>query len=107
MKKHKLLSCLLALTLALGQIAPALAADEVRVQAPSIWAVEALADSYALGLVDDNYSLYIEDTITQEGLAAMTAIVADKLALLELAVNTRPAGELVIDSTRGGVINAL
>ena len=43
-----------------------------------------LADSYAMGLVDDNYTTYIQSTITSEQLSAMTGIVADKLALLEL-----------------------
>ena len=105
MKKHKLLSCLLALSLSLGLAAPALAAEEV--QAPSPWAVEAVADAYAMGLIDDNYGQYIQSTITPDALATMMTIVSDKLALLELEVNPRPAEALIIDTTRGGVMNAL
>lgn len=47
---------------------------------PDAWAVGELADSYAMGLVDDNYTTYIQSTITSEQLSAMTGIVADKLA---------------------------
>lgn len=107
MKKHKLLSCLLAMALALGLATPVLAAEETPVQNPSPWAVESLADAYALGLVDDNYGLYIQSTVTPDALAGMAAVVADKLALLGLSANPLPAAELVIDTTRGGVMNAL
>lgn len=105
MKKHKLLSCLLALSLTLGLAVPTLATEEL--QAPSPWAVEAVADAYAMGLIDNNYGQYIQSTITPDALAAMMTIVSDKLALLELEVNSRPAEALVIDTTRGGVMNAL
>lgn len=56
---------------------------------PDAWAVGELADSYAMGLVDDNYTTYIQSTITNEQLSAMTGIVADKLALLELPSRRR------------------
>lgn len=113
MKSRKLLSCLLALTLTLGLTAPAFAAEEDAaltapvMQEPSPWASPALADSYAMGLLDDNYGLYLQSTVTKENLTAMTAIVADKLALLGLPENELHPKELVIDSTRGGVMNAL
>ena len=112
MKKRKLLSCLLTIALALGLAAPALAAETETAPGPvmqeaSPWAYTALADAYALGLVDDNYGLYIQNTVTQEDLTSMTAIVADKLALLGLPENELAARELVIDTTRGGVMNAL
>lgn len=107
MKKHKLLSLLLALTLAAGLAAPAFAAEETEFQLPSPWAVESLADAYALGLVDDNYGSYIQSPLTEDALTALTAVAADKLALLGLEVNAKPAVELVVDTTRGGVINAL
>ncbi|SBW09818.1 conserved exported hypothetical protein [uncultured Eubacteriales bacterium] len=107
MKKRKLLSLLLALALAAGLAVPAFAAEEAEVQLPSPWAVESLADSYALGLVDDNYTSYIQSPLTADDLSALTAVVAGKLALLGLAANTQPASELVIDTTRGGVMNAL
>ena len=37
---------------------PALAAEEPAPQLPDAWAVAELADSYALGLVDDSCLLY-------------------------------------------------
>lgn len=87
--------------------APALAAEAPQVQqhfAP--WAYRSIADSYALGLVDDAYGTYITSPLTQEQLESMTGIVAEKLALLELPQWTG-SEELVIDTTRGGVMNAL
>lgn len=83
---------------------PALAAEP---QQPAAWAVSQLADSYALGLVDDNYTSYIESPVTMEQLESMTDVVAAKLALLELDQRTADAVGLVVDTTRGGVMNAL
>lgn len=104
---------LLALTLVLGLLASpaALAAEEeeTRIQEISPWAYDTVADSYAMGLLDDFYSTYLLDPVTDEQLEHMTGIVADKLALLGLPA--RAAGEsgtpVVIDTTRGGVLNAL
>ncbi len=88
--------------------APALAAEpETPAQTPSPWAYDALADSYAMGLVDDNYPSYIQDPLTQEQLEAMTAVAAGKLALLELPQRPADTAGLVVDTTRGGVMNAL
>ena len=88
--------------------APALAAEpETPAQTPSPWAYDALADSYAMGLVDDNYPSYIQDPLTQEQLEAMTALAAGKLALLELPQRPADTAGLVVDTTRGGVMNAL
>lgn len=104
----KILSALLSLTLVLSLSAPALAAEtETPAQAPAPWTYEYLADAYALGLVDDNYASYILDPVTMEQLESMTAIVSDKLALLELPQRTADDPALVIDTTRGGVMNAL
>lgn len=104
----KILSVLLSLALALCLSAPTLAAEaETPAQVPAPWTYEYLADSYALGLVDDNYGQYILDPVTQEQLESMTAIVSDKLALLELPQRTADDPALVIDTTRGGVMNAL
>ena len=86
---------------------PALAAEDQKPQLPDAWAVSALADSYALGLVDDNYTNYIQSTVTMEQLESMSKVVADKLALLELPQRTADAVGLVVDTTRGGVMNAL
>ena len=109
MKKHHMFRRLLAGVLAAGLLSlPALAAEETRQpQMPDPWAVSALADSYALGLVDDNYTSYIQSTVTMEQLENMSRIVADKLALLELPQRTADAVGLVVDTTRGGVMNAL
>lgn len=96
--------CLSALLLTF----PALAAEETAPsQQPAPWAVGQLADSYALGLVDDNYTSYIEAPVTMEQLESMTGVVAAKLALLELEQRTADAVGLVVDTTRGGVMNAL
>ena len=88
--------------------APALAAEpETPAQTPSPWAYDALADSYAMGLVDDNYPSYIQAPLTQEQLETMTAVAAGKLALLELPQRPADTAGLVVDTTRGGVMNAL
>ena len=87
---------------------PALAADvRSQPQLPDEWAVGAMADSYALGLVDDYYMTYIQSPVTMEQLEHMGKIVADKLALLELPQRTADTVGLVVDTTRGGVMNAL
>lgn len=104
----KTLSVLLSLALILCLSVPALAAEaETPAQVPAPWTYEYLADSYALGLVDDNYGTYILSPITQEQLESMLTIAADKLALLELPQRTADDSALVIDTTRGGVMNAL
>ena len=109
----KALSLLLALAMSLGMLgASALAEDvppqeESAVQAPSVWAYDALADAYAMGMLDDNYTSYIQSPVTADQLGKLTGVVADKLALLELPENELAPYELVIDTTRGGVMNAL
>ena len=104
MKLH-LVKKILAGTLSAALLSlPALAAQP---QQPALWAVDQLADSYALGLVDDDYASYIQDPVTLEQLEAMTDVVANKLALLELDQRTADTVGLVVDTTRGGVINAL
>lgn len=100
----KILSVLLSLALVLSLSAPALAEEA---QEPAPWTYEYLADAYALGLVDNNYASYILDPVTMEQLESMTAIVSDKLALLELPQRTADDPALVVDTTRGGVMNAL
>lgn len=83
--------------------APALGAEGQ----PDPWAYGAIADSYAMGLMDDNYANYLHAPITGEQLEAMTDIVADKLALLGLPEADVAWEGLVLDGTRGGVVNAL
>ena len=104
--KQKLVSLLLMLGV-LGAT-PALAAEgQAAAPAPlPAWSYGMLADGYALGLFGDELYTGHSQTV-QEQLDHMTQVVADKLALLE--VETRPAGgeALVLDTTRGGVVNAL
>ena len=104
----KVLSAILTLALVLCLGAPALAAEaETPTQQPSPWTYEYLADAYALGLLDDSYGTYIQSPVTMEQLESMRTIVSDKLALLELPQRTAGDAPLVIDTTRGGVLNAL
>lgn len=104
----KVLSAIVTLALVLCLGAPALAAEaETPAQQPAPWTYEYLADAYALGLVDDNYGTYIQSPVTMEQLESMRTIVSDKLALLELPQRTAGDAPLVIDTTRGGVLNAL
>ncbi len=103
--------CLLAAALAAATLVfPALAAQaEEPQQYPSPWAYSAIADSYAMGLMDDDYATYIQSPITLEQLEAMTDVLSAKLAALELPVRAAEAEAepLVVDVTRGGVMNAL
>ena len=103
----KLLSAILSLALVLCLGMPALAAEPEAAQEPAPWTYEYLADAYALGLMDDGYGKYIQSPITQDQLTAMTDIVSDKLALLGLPQRGADDDALVIDTTRGGVMNAL
>ena len=104
MKRNPLKKLVAGLLAAALLIFPVMAAEP---QQPASWAVGQLADSYALGLVDDNYTTYIQSPVTMEQLESMTKVVADKLALLELEPRTADAVGLVVDTTRGGVMNAL
>ena len=103
----KILSAILSLALVLCLGMPALAAEPEAAQEPAPWTYEYLADTYALGLMDDGYGKYIQSPITQDQLTAMTDIVSDKLALLGLPQRGADDDALVIDTTRGGVMNAL
>ena len=109
MKHNRMRRLLAGVTAAALLAAPALAAEDTAPapQMPDAWAVGELADSYAMGLVDDNYTTYIQSAVTSEQLSAMTGIVADKLALLELPQRAADTEGLVVDTTRGGVMNAL
>lgn len=106
--KKKLISLVLALGM-LGGTQTALAAEPAAQEAAPLpaWSYGMLADGYSLGLFGDEIYTQHSQTVTTEQLDTMTKVVADKLALLEM--ETRPAAEegLVIDTTRGGVVNAL
>ena len=102
----KLLALLLALGL-LGGAIPVLAAEEESPDPVPAWAYRELADSYAMGLIDDSIIAGHSNTVTQEQLDALTKIAADKLALLNVPANLDKGEPVVIDTTRGGVLNAL
>ena len=105
--RKRILSLLLMLGL-LGGSQAVLAAEAGQEAKPlPVWSYGMLADGYAMGLFGDEMYLLHDQTVTMEQLETMTQVVAGKLALLE--VETRSADEegLVIDTTRGGVVNAL
>ena len=101
----KLLTLLLTFGL-LGSTVPVFAAEDVQAAPLPAWAYGEIADSYAMGLVGDEIYTEHGKTITQEQLDKMTRVVAGKLVLLE-AEQRSSGGSLVIDTTRGGVLNAL
>lgn len=101
---RKFFALLLSLCL-LGTATPVLAAGEN--QPVPTWAYSVLADSYAMGLAGDEISEQHGQTVTMEQLEELSRVVADKLAVLGMEQRTASESELVIDSTRGGVMNAL
>lgn len=101
----KLLALLLTLCMAGGAM-PVFAAEETPQPVPS-WAYGVLADGYAMGLFGDELYTQHSQTITKEQLSNLTQVVGDKLALLEMDQREADDTALVIDTTRGGVINAL
>ena len=101
----KLLTLLLALGL-LGSTVPVLAAEEPQAEPIPAWAYGEVADIYAMGLAGDEIYTDHSKPVTQEQLDKMTQVAADKLVLLEVEQRS-DAGSFVIDTTRGGVLNAL
>lgn len=71
------------------------------------WARKELADGYAMGLFGDEIYAEHNKTVTPGQMLTITKVVADKLALLGVAVDPNKGGTLIIDETRGGVLNAL
>lgn len=102
----KLLTLLLALGL-LGSAVPAVSAVDLQTTTLSAWAYGEIADGYAMGLFGDEIYTAHGDTVTQEQLDKIIQTTADKLALLGIAANPEKGGALVVDTTRGGVLNAL
>ena len=102
----KFLALLLSLAVALGA-SPAILAAEEQVQPLPTWAYGVLADGYAMGLFGDELYTDHGKTITDEQLNKMTQVVADKLALLGVEQREADDAGLVLDTTRGGVLNAL
>ena len=100
----KLLTLLLAFGL-LGSAVPVFAAETQSEPIPA-WAYGEVADIYAMGLVGDEIYTDHSGPVTQEQLDKMTQVAADKLALLGVDQHSG-AGSFVLDTTRGGVLNAL
>ena len=101
----KFLSLLLVLGL-LGSSQVALAAEESPAPLPG-WSHSILADGYSLGLFGDEISVQHSQTVTMEQAEALARTVGDKLALLDLEPRPADGTALVLDTTRGGVVNAL
>ena len=101
----KFLSLLLVLGL-LGSSQVALAAEESPAPLPG-WSHSILADGYSLGLFGDEISVQHSQTVTMEQVEALARTVGDKLALLDLEPRPANGTALVLDTTRGGVMNAL
>lgn len=97
---------LLSLLLAFGLLTVPVLAEEPQADPLPAWAWGEVADSYALGLVGDEIYTDHSKPVTQEQLDKMTQVAADKLVLLEVEQRSN-AGSFVIDTTRGGVLNAL
>ena len=100
----KLLTLLLAFGL-LGSTVPVFAAEAQADPIPA-WAYGEVADICAMGLTGDEIYTDHSKPVTQEQLDKMTQVVADKLALLEVEQRSSD-GSFVLDTTRGGVLNAL
>lgn len=78
------------------------------IRTAAAWSYGILADGYALGLFGDEIYTDHSQVVTLEQVTAMADLVADKLAPLGVAPRTQPGDEaLVLDTTRGGVVNAL
>ena len=102
-----------ALLLAFGLLGttPVLAAEgETPAQEPAplpAWSYGMVADGYALGLFGDEIYTAHDQIVTEDQLGQMTQVVASKLALLEVEQRSAADEGLVVDTTRGGVVNAL
>ena len=104
----RLLALLLTLGLMVGTLVP-VSAEETPTTATTIplWAYGMLADGYAMGLFGDEIYTQYDQVVTQEQIDTMTKVVGDKLALLGVAQRAADTAGLVLDTTRGGVANAL
>lgn len=104
----RLLALLLTLGLMVGALVP-VSAEETPTTAKTIplWAYGMLADGYAMGLFGDEIYTQYDQVVTQEQIDTMTKVVGDKLALLGVEQRAADTTGLVLDTTRGGVANAL
>ena len=104
----RLLALLLTLGLMAGTLVPVSAAEETPTATPiPLWAYGMLADGYAMGLFGDEIYTQHGQVVTQEQIDTLTKVVGDKLALLGVEQRTADTAGLVLDTTRGGVVNAL
>jgi len=88
-------------------LAPALAAGEGSPAPAAPWAYDGLCEAEALNLLTAEDMSLLWEPVSQEKLDAMLSTVQGHLSLLGLPA-AQPGGEaLVLDLTRGGVINAL
>ena len=96
-----------ALLLALSMLAP-LPARAAQPETPPVspWACEAMYEALALGLWEADGTDSVLEEITDEQLERIGSIVSDRLALLKAPARA-PAPPPAIDTTRGGVVNAL
>ena len=111
--RKKMLARGLALVLALVLLTGScLAAGEDMLISPApapipAWAYGMLADGYAMGLFGDEIYTQHAQTVTMEQIDTMARVVSDKLALLGVERREADTEGLVLDTTRGGVVNAL
>ena len=99
---------LLAICLLSSLIIPSAAEAAPEPEPLPSWCYGMLADGYAVGLFGDEIADTHGQQVTQEQVDAMAQVVADKLALLQVTPRTEEAEmPLVLDTTRGGVVNAL
>ena len=102
----RLLALLLTLGLMAGTLIPVTAEETATASMPT-WAYGMLADGYALGLFGDEIYTGYNQVVTQEQMDTITQVVGEKLALLGVAQREADTEGLVVDNTRGGVVNAL
>ena len=96
-----------ALLLALSMLAP-LPARAAQPETPPVspWACDAMYEALALGLWEADGTESVLEEITDEQLERIRSIVSDRLALLKAPARA-PAPPPAINTTRGGVVNAL
>lgn len=98
---------LLALVMMAGLLVPVSAEETAQPMPVPTWAYGMLADGYAMGLFGDEMYTDHGAVVTLEQVETMAGVVSDKLALLGVEQRTADAVGLVVDTTRGGVVNAL
>ena len=106
MKKQTCRGLLALLLLCVMTLTPAMAAD-TQTRSPAAWAYDSLCDAEALNLLSQQDMDRLWQPVTGEKLDGLVAAVEEQLALLSLPAAPADEEGLVVDSTRGGVLNAL